>query len=87
MNNRYNPIVPEYIKQAFEKIHDSYGSNDEEYEKFASKWGGLTIESMRRALEHGEGDDRLCAIFALSASTLPEADDLLLPFFAKQSPG
>lgn len=80
MERRYNPIIPEYIQQTFEKIHDDHGSNDEEYEKFAGRWGGLTIDSMQRALAHAEGDDCLCAIFALSASTLPEATDLLHPF-------
>jgi WD40 repeat protein len=79
MDNRYTEIVEYYVKQAFEQMY-AYDANDEKYEAFASKWSGFAIENMKQALEQGEGDDRLCAMFALSFSNMPDAERLLLPF-------
>lgn len=79
MENRYTRLVPDSVRRAFEEIY-AYGANDEKYEGFAGKWGGLTTENFQEALENGEGDDRLCAMFVLSASSLPDAATLLLPF-------
>ena len=79
MNSRYNALVPDYAHRAFERLY-LYGLDDEKYEAFASRWGGCEYEHFLRALQDGEGDDHLCAMFAVGASTHPEAASVLLPF-------
>jgi hypothetical protein len=79
IENSYTRLVLEEVRQAFWQIY-GYDSTEERYEAFASTWGGLSLEHMRRVLVHGEGEDRFCAMLALGASTLPDVADLLLPF-------
>ncbi|HEU5384064.1 MAG TPA: hypothetical protein VFV38_52385 [Ktedonobacteraceae bacterium] len=79
MNKRYMSLAPEYARHAFETWY-AYGANDEKLEEFVGKWGGVSYEHFKYALEQGRGDDRLCAMFALGASAHPDAARVLFPF-------
>ncbi len=79
MNSRYAPLVPAYVQSGFAAWY-AYDGNDEKYEAFAGRWGGLSSEHFLRALEQGPGDDRLCAMCVLGASDQPETTHVLFPF-------
>ncbi|MBO0792718.1 MAG: hypothetical protein J2P36_17470, partial [Ktedonobacteraceae bacterium] len=38
---------------------------EEKYAVFVQRWGGLDVGAFQRALQEGQGGDRLWAIFAL----------------------
>ncbi len=71
----------DYITKAFQGFYPSYnpGEAEEAVETFASRWGGLDLETFRRVLETGQGRDKAIAIFALGYSGKPEVRFLLLP--------
>lgn len=79
MQSRYALLLPSYAQRAFEDWY-AYDANDEKVEAFAGRWEGLEYEHFLRALDQGEGDDRFCAMFALGASSLQDAVDVLVPF-------
>ena len=79
MSSHYVSFVPEHAHQAFERWY-AYGVDDEKFEAFAGAWGGFEYEHFLRALQYGEGDDHLCAMFAVGASTYQDAASVLLPF-------
>jgi hypothetical protein len=79
MYSRYARFLPEYAQHAFDEWY-AYGAKDEVCEAFAGTWGGVSLEHFFRALEQGQGDDRLCAMFGLGASMVPEAIEALFPF-------
>lgn len=58
-------------------------AGDEQVEAFASRWGGLELEHFRQALQNGEGDDQVLAMFALGLTATVEAADLLVPFLSQ----
>lgn len=58
------------------------GATDEQVEAFASTWGGLDLPHFRLALQDGEGDDLILAIFALGLSAAAENADLVAPFLS-----
>lgn len=72
---------PEYITQAFEavRLDDTEVDAEKAIESFASRWGGLDLETFQRVLETGQGRDKAIAIFALGYSGKPEVRSLLLP--------
>lgn len=79
MSGEYTYTIPEYIADAFITVY-AYGANDEAYEAFASRWAGLDVTTFREAALHGEGDDRLVALFALSNLVIPETSTILSSF-------
>jgi hypothetical protein len=72
---------PDYITKAFQGFYLSYdpGAAEEDIETFASRWGGLDLETFQRVLETGQGRDKALAIFALWYSGKPEVRSLLSP--------
>ncbi len=76
------PEWPEYINRAFEMFY--YSGVEEEIEEaietFASRWGGLDLETFTHVLDVGQGQDKLVAVFALGYSGNLEARAALLPF-------
>jgi len=74
------------IKQAhFDAWIDSAGILDEiEKEKyideFAVRWGDLSAEAFKRALQHGDAEEKLFALFALGYLVPPDGERLLIPF-------
>lgn len=72
---------PDYITKAFQDFY-YVGTEEEMIEVFASRWGGLDLETFERVLERGQGRDRAIAIFALGYSDMPEVPTLLLPFLS-----
>jgi len=70
------------INRAFEMFY--YSGVEEEVEEaietFASRWGGLDLETFTHILEVGQGQDKLIALFAIGFSGQPEARAMLLPF-------
>lgn len=83
MSSRYTPFAPEFVQKAFAGWY-AYATNDETYEAFAGKWGGLEYDAFLSALKYGARDDRLCAMFALGASSHPDAASALLPFLSSE---
>ncbi|GCE13717.1 WD40 repeat domain-containing protein [Tengunoibacter tsumagoiensis] len=83
MSDRWLLIVTDDIRNAFEKIYGSANNktNDEQYEAFASRWGGLSLSTFQRVLQEDEGDDRLCAMFMLADNFSPT---ILDPFLTSQ---
>lgn len=67
------------VKRAFECMYWEDAGNERYYKAFASHWGGLELEHMRRAFENGEGEEKVMAIFALGLTAAPENADLLAP--------
>lgn len=67
------------VRRAFVCIYWEDAGNKTYYEAFASHWGGLKLEHMRRAFEAGEGEEKLLAIFALGLTATEEMADLLVP--------
>lgn len=57
-----------------------YYTQAEAIEAFASRWGGLDSQILRRVVEEGQLDDQVIALLALASSGLPETRGLLLPF-------
>jgi HEAT repeat protein len=72
---------PDYIIKAFEAVDlaDTEEDAEKAIESFASRWGGLDLETFQRVLETGQGRDKALAIFALGYSGKPEVRSLLLP--------
>src|SRR5215467_506284 len=76
----------DYINRAFQVFYDSGmgGGAEEAIETFASRWGGLDLETFSHVLEVGEGQDKLIALFALCSSGQPGARARTLPFLHSQ---
>ena len=74
---------PEYISNAFIHFYMT-GTEEEPIEEFASRWGGLDLETFTHVLEVGQGQDKMIALFALGYSGQPEARATLLPFLHSQ---
>jgi hypothetical protein len=69
--------LPAYADAAFGDVYDEW-AGDEQYEAFASRWGGLELDAFQRALREGQEEDRLLAIFALGATATPEVAEMLV---------
>ena len=54
-------------------------STEEMAEAYASRWGGLDMQTFQRVLEEGQGDDKVIAIFAIGLSGASEAQACLVP--------
>lgn len=67
------------VSRAFVCMYWEDAGNETYYEAFASHWGGLKLEHMRRAFEAGEGEEKVLAIFALGLTATAEMADLLAP--------
>jgi hypothetical protein len=69
--------IPDHIVQALNAIvlerpdGEEY-SIEEMAEAYASRWGGLDIETFRHVLEVGQGDEKVIAIFAIGLSGASE---------------
>src|SRR5260370_6860655 len=74
--------LAETVDLAFECLHGE-GADDENVEAFASRWGGVDLEHFQQALESGEGEDQVLAIFALGLTGMAEVADLLAPFLLR----
>jgi len=75
------------IKRAFLHAWIEYNQlPDEEMEErirsFEQWWGGLDIDAMKRALQEGNEEDRLVALFMLGYLAYDETKELLAPFLA-----
>ncbi len=79
---------PDYITKAFQGLYLTYdpGAAEEDIETFASRWGGLDLETFQRALETAQGRDRALAIFALWYSRKPGMRSLLSPCYTARRP-
>jgi len=53
---------------------------EERIEAFRNRWGALERDAFERALQEGDEDDRLCALFALGYLAPTGVEDLLVPF-------
>lgn len=71
--------LPEYLVRAFKQLYFE-GLSEENYEDFASRWGGLDDEAFHRALSQGKGDDKALAIFTIGYSGTPQAAEEIAPF-------
>lgn len=72
-------VWPPSIQRAFEQIHYG-GYQDEVIEKFAHRWGNLTLETFQHVLDMAEREDKLIALFAIGYSGAAQAREILLPF-------
>lgn len=81
MSDHYSLIVPAPIANGFHRLYDE-GVNDEKYEAFASRWGGLDLETFEHVLRVGDGEDRILAIFVVGATDHVLAAESLLPFLS-----
>ncbi|HEU5375802.1 MAG TPA: hypothetical protein VFV38_10215 [Ktedonobacteraceae bacterium] len=77
--------VDKAVSQAFACMYWEDVSNKVYYETFISHWGGLDLEHMRRALDNGEGEEKVLAIFALGLSAAAGTADLLAPLLYQAS--
>jgi hypothetical protein len=73
------------IKQAFlhawiveDQIPDE--EMEERMRSFEQWWGGLDIEALKRALQEGNEEDKLVALFALGYLAYHQTQELLAPF-------
>lgn len=79
-------IRPDALKQAYcdvwrERTDLVEDSDQEKWaDSFTIRWGGFSADAFERALQHGNAEERLFALFALGYLTPPEGDRLLLPF-------
>ncbi len=81
--------IPDHIAQALNAIvlegpDGMEYSTEEMAEAYASRWGGLDIQTFRRVLEMGQGDEKVIAIFAIGLSGASEIQACLAPLL--QSP-
>ncbi len=76
--------LPSYADAAFTDVY-SEGADDNVCEAFASAWGGLDLAAFQRAFAHGQGDDRIVAIFALGATATPQITESLLSLLTHSS--
>ncbi|HEU5230535.1 MAG TPA: hypothetical protein VFU49_22125 [Ktedonobacteraceae bacterium] len=53
---------------------------EERIEAFRTRWGTLERDAFKRALQEGDEDDRLCALFALGYFAPAGVEGLLVPF-------
>src|SRR5262245_49782681 len=53
---------------------------DEKMKTFAERWGGLSVDAFKQALQEGQEPDRLWAIFALGYLAPVGGEELLVPF-------
>jgi WD40 repeat protein len=67
------------IERAFYQLY-GFGLNEDKYEDFASRWGGLDMETFRRVSRDGHGDDKAIAIFAIGYQGTPQAAEEIAPF-------
>ncbi len=58
--------LPRYIENAFYTVYFE-SANEEKYEAFASRWKGIDLQALRRALLGGRREDRLIALLALGS--------------------
>lgn len=74
-------IIPleDAVRRAFVCMYWEDAGSETYYEAFASHWGGLELEHMRRAFEVGKGEEKVLAIFALGLTATEEMADLLAP--------
>lgn len=79
--------LPEYVRYALGKAgYDEYPNDELARETFLHRWGGLEKEAFARALNKGESDERVLAIFALGYDGTVWARELLLPFLESPRP-
>jgi len=68
------------VLYALEMAQLQYPYSEDFLEKFAQRWGELDLEAFERALQEGEGYERVFSIFALGYTNAPEIREQLVPF-------
>jgi hypothetical protein len=76
--------LPPYADTGFFNVY-SEGADDEVCEAFASTWGGLDRAAFQQAFTHGQGEDRVVAIFALGTDATPQIAEQLLSLLTHSS--
>lgn len=75
---------PPYIDTAWRAL--SWHKDHHRLEAFRARWGGLTPDALARAVQEGEGEEKLFAIVALGGAKLPQSRTLLLPLLHSAIP-
>ncbi len=75
---------PPYATYAFGQVgYEDYAAP---IEAFARRWGGLELEAFTRALQEGEDEDKVLAIFALGYEPAAWTREYLLPCLQSKQP-
>ncbi len=75
---------PRYARYAFGQF--GYEEYTSPIEAFARRWGGIDLEAFIRALQEGEGRDKVLAIWVVGYEPAAWARDYLLPFLRSPQP-
>ena len=80
---------PEYVEYAFNAIRIISTEEwiQEDIEAFTRRWGGIDLSTFRHVLQHGHGEDRMIAAFAIGHTHSTWASDLLYPFLQNEGAG
>lgn len=77
---RPDPVAEAFFDAWIDAANMPDEIREERIEAFRNHWGALEKDAFERALQEGDEDDRLCALFALGYLALAEVEDLLVPF-------
>ena len=72
-------LWPEYMYRAIGEIYYGGGNNHKYVERFARRSGGVDLDTLKRILNEGSGEDKLIAIYALGYAHAPHVQQLLAP--------
>lgn len=79
---RWSDAIKQAHFDAWIDSADILGESEKEkyVDGFAVRWGGLSAEAFKQALQHGDAEERLFALFALGYLAPPDGEKLLIPF-------
>ncbi len=83
------PDHPEYVEYAFYAITVISTEEwiEQDIEAFTRRWGGVDLLTFAHVLQHGQGEDRMRAAFALGYTHSAWASDLLSPYLQDEDAG